>query len=86
MASDRIAREGRLSVIINVMKGTIDDTMNVSNETKVLLIDTPVNYFHVPSRGFPWRKISGTPSKSEGCTAAECRADEYTFDRLIYAN
>ncbi|TGZ49616.1 hypothetical protein DBV15_02003, partial [Temnothorax longispinosus] len=48
-----------------IMSGTIDDAMNVANGTKVLLIDTFVNYFHVPSRGLPRRKVSETSSKSE---------------------
>lgn len=72
--------------MISVMKGAIDGIMNVPNETKVLLTVTPVNYFHVRprSRGLPRRKISEMPSKGDRCTAAECRADEYTFDRLVY--
>lgn len=69
-----------------IMKGAIDDVMNVANGTKVLLIDTFVNYFHVPSRGLPRRKISGTSSKGERHRRRECRADEYTFDRLVIRN
>lgn len=50
---------------ICIMKAAIDNTMNVANGTKVLLIDTFMNYFYVPSRCFPRRKISETSSRSE---------------------
>ncbi|XP_025994794.1 uncharacterized protein LOC113004748 [Solenopsis invicta] len=48
-----------------IMKEAIDNVMNVANGTKVLLIDTFMNYFHVPSRGLPRWKFSETSSRSE---------------------
>lgn len=94
VTSDRIARrmnKFRKTVIdcshkTCITKGAIDDAMNVANGTKVLLIDMFMNYFHVPSGGLPRQKISETSCRSVRHTAAECRADEYTFDRLVITN
>lgn len=63
-----------------IMKATIDNTMNVANGIKVLLIDTLIistclrDAFH--DEKFRKRR-AGVKS-----IAAGCRADEYTFDRL----
>jgi len=72
-----------------IMKGVINDVINVANGTKVLLIDTFVNYFHCclreTFRGFQRPSMmKNFRNVVQECTVTECRADEYTFDRLIY--
>lgn len=57
--------------------------MNVANGTKVLLIDTFVNYLHVPSGGLSFDAEDFGSRPAGAGIVAGCKADEYTFDRWI---